>query len=125
MCEMMCLCLCHMHVFVSVKKCVVKNKHLGVRRSPGATTRWCSLSSAEWSWALLPLWWRGERALLSLLVLLRGDIDAEDDEEDEEDDDEGDDDLDERDDSWDRDEDDEDEDGEEDEEEEEDGEQLE
>lgn len=124
MCEMMCLCLCHMHVFVSVKKCVVKNKHLGVRRSPGATTRWCSLSSAEWSWALLPLWWRGERALLSLLVLLRGDIDAEDDEEDEEDD-EGDDDLDERDDSWDRDEDDEDEDGEEDEEEEEDGEQLE
>ena len=64
------------------------HKQRGVRRSPGATTRWCSLSSAPWSCALL-LW---RRVLLPRLVLPRGDMDADD--EDEEDDDEDEDDRD-------------------------------
>ena len=62
-----------------------------MRRSPGATTRWCSLSSVPWSCALLlPLWCRGERMLLPHPVLLRGDMDADDEEDEDEDDRDGD-----------------------------------
>ena len=80
------------------------DKQRGVRRSPGATTRWCSLSSAPWSCVLLPprllllllllWWWCGERVLLPpRLVLPRGDMDADDDDDEAEDDDDNDDDA--------------------------------